>query len=144
MTIYSYCRKSELEATYGGTKLEEILEPEMLAIQTYCLSEQWYMTETLRDEDCNWNLEFHKRLNGKRLMSMLRPGDVVLCSKLERIVSSGSEAVELINRLRERSVKLHVVDLGGDISSSEFSVNFERAASMFAALERRKSAERIK
>lgn len=144
MTIYSYCRTSELEATYGGTKLEEILEPEMLAIQTYCLREQWYMTETLRDEDCNWNLEFHKRLNGKRLMSMLRPGDVVLCSKLERIVSSGSEAVELINRLRERSVKLHVAELGGDISSSEFSVNFEKAASMFAALERRKSAERIK
>ena len=144
MTIYSYCRTSELEASFGSSKLEEILEPEMLAIQTYCLAEQWYMTETLRDDDCNWNLEFHKRLNGKRLMTMLRSGDVVLCSKLERIVSSGSEALALIRQLRDKSVKLHIAELGGDIGSSEFSVNFEKAASIFAALERRKSAERIK
>jgi DNA invertase Pin-like site-specific DNA recombinase len=144
MTNYSYCRTSELEATYGGIKLEEILEPEMLAIQTYCLAAQWYMTETLRDEDCNWSLEFHKRHSGRRLMTLLRPGDVILCSKLERIVSSGSEALALISRLRERSVQLHIAELDGDISSSKFSVNFEKVASVFAALERRKSAERIK
>lgn len=144
MTIYSYCRTSELESTYAGTKLEEILEPEMLANQTYCLRQQWFMTESLRDENCNWNLEFHKRLNGKRLMTTLRAGDVILCGKLERIVSSGSEAIELINRLKERSVQLHIAELGGDITSPEFAVSFEKTASLFAALERRKSAERIK
>lgn len=144
MTIYSYCRTSELEATYDSNRLQEILEPETLANQTYCLRQQWYMTETLSDEDCSWNLEFHKRLNGKRLMSMLKPGDVILCSKLERIVSSVGEAVELIRRLKDRAVQLHIAELGGDVTSSEFSVNFEKAADMFAALERRKSAERIK
>jgi DNA invertase Pin-like site-specific DNA recombinase len=113
-------------------------------MQTYCLQQQWYMTESLRDEDCNWGLEFYKRLQGKRLINSVRVGDVILCSKLERIVSSGSEAVELIRRLKEKSVALHIAELGGDITMKEFLVNFEKVAGVFAALERRKSAERIK
>ena len=61
MTIYSYCRTSELEATLEQDQLEAILEPELLAIQTYCLTKRWFMTETLRDSDCSWGLEFKKR-----------------------------------------------------------------------------------
>ena len=144
MTIYSYCRTSELEAAMDQNELASILEPEMLAMQTYCLHQQWYMTESLRDEDCNWGLEFHKRLNGKRLLHNVRAGDVILCSKLERIVSSGSEAVDLIRRLKDKGVALHIAELGGDITMKEFLVNFEKVADVFAALERRKSAERIK
>lgn len=55
MTIYSYCRTSELEATLDTEQLETILEPEMLAIQTYCLRQSWFMTESLKDSDCNWS-----------------------------------------------------------------------------------------
>lgn len=144
MTIYSYCRTSELEASLDRDQLESILEPEMLAIQTYCLSQRWFMTEALRDSNCNWNLEFRKRENGKRLLSLLQPGDVVLCSKLERIFSSSQEAIKLITRLREKSIQLHIVELSGDITSPECLVNFVRIAGIFSALEKRKSAERIK
>lgn len=144
MTIYSYCRTSELEATMDSEALEAILEPEMLAVQTYCLEKHWYMTESVRDSDCNWTQEFHKRPNGKRLLSMVRTGDAVLVSKLERIVSSSQEAVKLIGKFRERQVGLHVVELGGDITSSAFNVPFEKVTRLFSSLEKRKSAERIK
>jgi DNA invertase Pin-like site-specific DNA recombinase len=144
MTIYSYCRTSELEATLEQDQLEAILEPELLSIQTYCLGERWFMTETLRDSDCSWGLEFKKRESGKRLMGMLQAGDVILCSKLERIVSSNQEAVKLIRALKDKQVQLHVVELGGDITSSAFNVNFEKIATLFSSLEKRKSAERIK
>ncbi len=144
MTIYSYCRTSELEAALDKDKLDSILEPEMLAIQTYCLSQRWFMTEIIKDHNCSWSLEFRKRDNGKRLLAMLQPGDVILCSKLERICSSSHEVVKLIARLREKSIRLHVVELGGDITFPEMTVNFARIASIFSALEKRKSAERIK
>ena len=77
-------------------------------------------------------------------MGLLRAGDVILCSKLERIVSSSQEAVKLIRGLKEKNVQLHVVELGGDITSSDFNVNFAKIAELFSSLEKRKSAERIK
>ena len=144
MTIYSYFRTSELEATLEKDQLDAILESEVLSIQTYCLGRRWFLTETLRDSNCSWNLEFHKRENGKKLIDMLQPGDVVLCSKLERIVSSSQEAVKLIRDFKEKSTQLHVIELGYDITSSESNVNFEMIAEVFSSLEKRKSAERIR
>ncbi len=144
MTIYSYCRTSELEASMEHEALGGILEPELLAIQTYCLQRSWFMTETIEDHNCRWSQEFRKRDNGKQLLSMLKAGDVVLCSKLERIVSSSAEALKLISLLRGKQVQLHIVELGGDITNAECRVNFEQVAKLFSSLEKRKSAERIK
>ena len=144
MTIYSYCRTSELEASLEQDELDAILEPEMLAIQTYCLSQSWFMTEMLNDSNCNWNHDFGSRDSGNRLMSLLAPGDVILCSKLERICSSSHEVIKLVQKLKKMSVQLHVVELGGDITDAELSVNFAKVTGLFSALEKRKSAERIK
>lgn len=144
MTIYSYCRTSELEASLEQDELDAILEPEMLAIQTYCLRQSWFMTETLKDSNCNWNHEFGRRDSGKRLLGLLQAGDVILCSKLERICSSSHEVLKLIAKLRDKSVQLHIVELGGDITDPEISVNFAKITEIYSALEKRKSAERIK
>jgi len=144
MTIYSYSRTSELEATKGHDALEAMLEPELLAIQTYCLSHQWFMTETLNDHGCSWNQDLHKREQGRRLLDLLKSGDIVLCAKLERIVSSSQEAVKLIKKLRERNVQLHIVELGGDITDPDLKVSVDKMALLFSSLEKRKSAERIK
>ena len=144
MTIYSYCRTSELESSLEQDELDAILEPEMLAIQTYCLRQSWFMTETLKDSNCNWHHEFDCRESGKRLMNLLLPGDVLLCSKLERICSSSHEVIKLVQKLREKSVQLHIVELGGDITDAQISVNFANVTELFSALEKRKSAERIK
>ena len=144
MTIYCYCRISELEASLEKDELEAILEPEMLAIQTYCLRQGWFMTETLKDSNCNWHHEFGRRESGKRLMNLLLPGDVLLCSKLDRICSSSHEVIKLVEKLQDKSVQLHIVELGGDIADAELNVNFANITEVFSALEKRKSAERIK
>ena len=143
-TIYSYFRTSELEATMDKDQLDAILESEALSIQTYCLEREWFLADTIRDSNCSWSLEFHERENGKKLTEMLQPGDVVLCSKLERIVSSSLEAVQLIRNFKKNSTQLHIIELGGDVTSFEFNINFETIAEMFSSLEKRKSAERIK
>lgn len=144
MTIYSYCRTSELESSLEQDELNAILEPEMLAIQSYCLRQSWFMRETLTDSNCSWNNELSRRDAGRRLLDLLQPGDVVLCSKLERICSSSHEVIELVANLREKSVRLCIVELGGDITDSELAVNFGKVTEIFSALEKRRSAERIK
>ena len=144
MTIYSYCRFSELERQEAEGGLDAVLEPELLAIQTYCLGRQWYLTESMKDIDVPWNEDFARRENGSRLLSRIRRGDVILSSSLERIFSSCHDAVQTIARLKDLGVELHIAQLGGNVTDPQFSVNFERVSQMFSALEKRKAAERIK
>lgn len=144
MTIYAYCRTSELEDSMDQDRLNGILEPELLGIQTYCLQKGWYMTQTITDTNTRWNQEFVDRERGKLLLEAMNPGDVLLCSRLERIASSSQEVLMLTNLFSQRQIALHVVELGGDITDPELTVSVSRAVAIFAALEKRKSAERIK
>ena len=77
-------------------------------------------------------------------MELLERGDILVCSKLERIISSSQEIVELISKFRAKNVQLHITELGGDITSKAFVSTFENVAQLFSSLEKRKSAERIK
>ena len=144
MTIYAYCRTSELEDSMDQDRLNGILEPELLGIQTYCLQKGWYMTQTITETNCRWNQEFVDRERGKLLLEAMNPGDALLCSRLERIASSSQEVQMLVNLFSQRQIALHVVELGGDITDPELTVSVSRAVAIFAALEKRKSAERIK
>ena len=144
MTIYAYCRTSELEDSMDQDRLNGVLEPELLGIQTYCLQKGWYMTQTITDTNCRWNQEFVDRERGKLLLEAMNPGDVLLCSRLERIASSSQEVQMLLNLFSQRQIALHVVELGGNITDPELTVSISRAVAIFAALEKRKSAERIK
>lgn len=144
MTNYAYYRTSELETTQQGEKLSADLASENLAIQTYCLEKQWFMTATISDERCSWGLVFDRRENGSKLIERLRSGDSLIVSKLERIFSSCQDALCTMHELRRRRVSLHVVDLGGDITDPGFTISFEKLAVAFSQLDRRKSTERIK
>ena len=110
MTIYAYCRTSELEDSMDQDRLNGILEPELLGIQTYCLQKGWYMTQTITETNCRWNQEFVDRERGKLLLEAMNSGDVLLCSRLERIASSSQEVQMLVNLFSQRQIALHVVE----------------------------------
>ena len=120
------------------------METELLAVQTYCLQRAWYLSETLQDNEIDWGVQFKDRENGAKLISLLSAGDKIICSHLERIVSSSLEAAELVEFFRSRNVELHIVDLGGDITSDDFFLGFVKAAELFSKLDKKKSTERIK
>ena len=125
-------------------QLNSILEPELLGIQTYCLQRGWYMTETITEFNCRWNQNFVERERGKLLLEAMNPGDILLCSRLERVVSSSQEAQDLVKLFTQKQIALHVVELGGDITDPHLTMSVGHAVTLFSALERRKSAERIK
>ncbi|MBL4820950.1 MAG: recombinase family protein [Gammaproteobacteria bacterium] len=144
MTIYSYCRFSELEHDQINGNADALMERDLLTIRTHCLRNQWVLSESMSDVDVNWNVEFSGRASGLRLLNLVREGDIVITSSLERIFSSCHDAVVTIESLKQKGVALHIVQLGGDVTEPLFTVNFERVARMFSALEKRRSAERIK
>tara|TARA_B100001029_G_C15032265_1_gene437768 strand:- start:303 stop:983 length:681 start_codon:yes stop_codon:yes gene_type:complete len=144
MNNYSYCRTSTLEYKHTEQEPELSLETELLAVQTYCLQRAWYLSETLQDNEIDWGVQFKDRENGAQLISLLSAGDKIICSHLERIVSSSLEAAELVEFFRSRNVELHIVDLGGDITSEDFFLEFAKAAELFSKLDKKKSTERIK
>ena len=144
MTIYSYCRFSELEQSQANGSAEALLERELLTIRTHCLRNQWFLSESMKDMDVSWNVEFAERANGERLLARVRQGDIIVASSLETIFSSCHDAVSTIETLKQKGVGLHIAQLGGDVTDPQFMVNFERVARMFSSLERRRSAERIK
>ena len=117
MKIYSYYRTSELEATSDRGELETEVQTELLSIHTYCLTRNWLISEGVADLDCSWGLGFGARKKGGELLRGLKRGDKIISSKLERIASSGADALELIKSLRAKCVQLHIVDLGGDVTS---------------------------
>ena len=144
MNNYSYCRTSTLEYKHTEQEPELSLETELLAVQTYCLQRAWYLSETFQDNEVDWGVQFKDRENGAQLISLLSAGDKIICSHLERIVSSSLEAAELVEFFRSRNVELHIVDLGGDITSEDFFLEFAKAAELFSKLDKKKSTERIK
>ena len=144
MTIYSYCRFSELEQVQANGNLDAMVEHELLIIRTHCLRKQWIVAETFRDQDVSWNLNFSKRIKGLELLNKVRRGDVIVTSSLERIFSSCHDAVTTIEALKHAGVALQIAQLGGDITDPDYTVNFEQVARMFSSLEKRRSAERIK
>ena len=124
MKVYSYCRTSALEALASEGDTELVLESELLAIQTYCLERDWYLCERFHDHRIEWETKFKNRANGIRLLNLVSDGDIIICSHLERLVSSSVEARELVDFLRDRKVQLHIVELGGDITSKTFMLEF--------------------
>ena len=144
MKVYSYCRTSALEAMVADGETELVLDAELLAIQTYCLQRNWYLFERFQDRGVEWETKLKNRNNGARLLSLVSNGDIIVCSHLERLVSSSVEARELVDFLRGRRVQLHIAELGGDITNETFMLGFSIAAELFSKLDRRKSAERIK
>ena len=144
MKVYSYCRTSALETMVADGEAELALDAELLAIQTYCLQRDWYLFEKFQGRGVEWETKLKNRNNGARLLSLVSSGDIIICSHLERLVSSSVEARELVDFLRGRRVQLHIVELGGDIANKAFMLEFSIAAELFSKLDRRKSAERIK
>ena len=80
-----------------------------------------------------------ERPEGKALFAGLGKGDIVLAPKLDRLFRSALDALTVVEDLRKRGVALHLLDLGGDISSNGLSKLFLTIAAAFAEAERDRS-----
>jgi putative DNA-invertase from lambdoid prophage Rac len=69
--------------------------------------------------------------------------DLPIAPKLDRLFRSALDALKVVEELKGRGVKLHLLDLGGDIAGDGLSKLFLTIAAAFAEAERDRIRERI-
>lgn len=148
MATYLYLRTSEYELCAedgaGVQTLDEQLAQEQHALRQYCAERGWALEDFVVDHAAPWGSDFAQREQGAALLGRLQPGDRLLVYSLERVFSSCYDASATIERFRDTGIALQVLELDGDVSNAQFTLDMVTAARLFASLERRRSVERIR
>ena len=139
MTVYGYTRVSTMKQADEGLSLDV----QKRQIEGYALMLGVTLDEVLVEEGVSGSKPIDQRPVGGKLFSMLQAGDVVIASKLDRLFRSAVDALLTVERLKKLGVKLHLIDLGGDISGNGLSKLFLTIAAAFAEAERDRIIERI-
>ena len=89
------------------------------------------------------SLPLAERPQGKLLLASLKPGDVVVTAKLDRMFRSALNALDVLAQLKAAGVSLHMIDLGGDVTGNGVSKLVFTILSAVAEAERDRIREQI-
>jgi len=139
MAIYGYCRVSTLKQANEG----ESLDVQRRQIEGYAHMHALPLADVLIEEGVSGSVPVEERPVGGALFAKLVRGDIVIAAKLDRLFRSALDALKVVESLKGRGVKLHLLDLGGDIAGNGISKLFLTIAAAFAEAERDRIRERI-
>jgi putative DNA-invertase from lambdoid prophage Rac len=139
VAVYGYCRVSTLRQANEG----ESLDVQRRQIEGYALMHGLTLSEVLVEEGVSGSIPVEDRPIGGQLFAKLQRGDIVVAAKLDRLFRSALDALKVVESLKGRGVKLHLLDLGGDIAGNGMSKLFLTIAAAFAEAERDRIRERI-
>jgi putative DNA-invertase from lambdoid prophage Rac len=139
MAIYGYCRVSTMKQANEG----ESLDVQRRQIEGYAHMHALTLAGVLVEEGVSGSVPVEDRRVGGQLFAKLQRGDIVIAAKLDRLFRSALDALKVVESLKTRGVKLHLLDLGGDIAGNGLSKLFLTIAAAFAEAERDRIRERI-
>jgi putative DNA-invertase from lambdoid prophage Rac len=139
MAVFGYCRVSTSRQADDGLSLEV----QRRQIRGYCEMHGLVLTELVTEEGVSGSVPVSERPAGAVFFGRLRSGDMVIASKLDRLFRSALDALQVVEDLKGRGVKLHLLDLGGDIAANGLSKLFLTVAAAFAEAERDRIRERV-
>lgn len=137
--VHAYLRASTAKQDASPATQEEI-------IRDYCKMQGLPDPIIYCDSGVSGKIPIDERPAGKELCYRLRKGDHVICSRLDRMFRSLSDAVSTMDRFERQGVRFHVCSMMGgalDLGSpmGRFLLHILAA---FAELERAFISERIK
>ena len=127
--IYGYIRVSTLEQVKHGTSLKQQQEE----IKKMCLYKfDREPDEYFIDDGVSGTLDFNLRPQGAKLLNMLEPNDVVLCSRLDRLIRSLMLLCTIREDFQDSNIHLFARDImgGTDSISTSQSPNMKMFVSM--------------
>jgi putative DNA-invertase from lambdoid prophage Rac len=139
MATYGYVRVSTAKQASEG----DSLEVQRREIEGYALMKGFKLDGVVVEEGVSGSVPLAERPAGSPLVAKLAKGDVIVAAKLDRIFRSALDALQTVEALRARGVKLHLIDIGGDVSGNGISGLFFTIVSAFAQFERERIRERI-
>ncbi|ANY78073.1 resolvase [Microvirga ossetica] len=139
MATYSYSRVSTLTQANEG----ESLGAQQRRIEGYSQMIDTTVDEHFVEEGVSGSVPFADRPRGGELMAKVKVGDTVIVTKLDRCFRSADDALNVLRKFKEKGVALHMMDLGGDVTSNGVSKLVFTILSAVAEQERDRTKERI-
>jgi putative DNA-invertase from lambdoid prophage Rac len=138
--VYGYVRCSTDRQADSGIGLDE----QQRKIEARCVENGWQLECLFVDGGVSGGTPLAKRPQGARLLAVLRPGDVVIASRMDRCFRSAFDALATIESFKHRKISLWLLDLGGDVSGNGISELIMTVLAAVAQFERSLISERIK
>ena len=110
MTTYGYIRVSTQRQAEEG----ESLGAQRRTIEGYCLMKGLSKPQFFVEEGVSGSKPLSERPAGKQLLAALKPGDKIICTKLDRAFRSALDALDILDRFKSQGIALHLLDLGTD------------------------------
>ena len=139
MTAFGYARVSTTRQANEG----ESLDVQQRTITGYALMQGMTLDSILVERGVSGSMPLDQRPEGSLLLAALKPGDAVITPKLDRMFRSAIDALQVLSRLRDMDVSLHMIDLGGDVTGNGVSKLVFTILSAVAEAERDRTRERI-
>jgi DNA invertase Pin-like site-specific DNA recombinase len=139
MAVFGCVRVSTARQASEG----ESLDVQRRMIEGYAHMHGLKIEQIVIEEGVSGSVPLGERPTGGALLSKLQAGDIIVAAKLDRCFRSALDALNVVEQLKDRGVKLHLLDLGGDIAGNGLSKLFLTIAAAFAEAERDRIRERI-
>src|SRR5215212_8002984 len=139
MAIFGYARVSTARQASEG----ESLDVQRRMIEGYAHMHGLTLDQIVVEEGVSGSVPLNDRPAGSAMLAKLRARDIVIAAKLDRCFRSALDALNVVEQLKTRGVKLHLLDLGGDIAGNGLSKLFLTIAAAFAEAERDRIRERV-
>jgi DNA invertase Pin-like site-specific DNA recombinase len=139
MACYGYVRVSTGRQAEEG----ESLGVQERVIQGHALIQGFTVDRVFVERGVSGSKPLTDRPAGAELVAVLKPGDVLIASKLDRMFRSALDALGALDRFKAMGVSLHFVDLGGDVVNNGLSKLVFTILSAVAEAERDRIRERI-
>ena len=139
MTVFGYVRVSTIRQAQEG----ESLEVQRRQLEGYALMHNLGEVEVHVEEGVSGSVPVHERPIGGALFVKAQAGDIIIAAKLDRLFRSALDALTVVEDLKNRGIRLHLLDLGGDIAGNGLSKLFLTIAAAFAEAERDRIRERV-
>jgi putative DNA-invertase from lambdoid prophage Rac len=136
---YGYARVSTVAQASEG----ESLDVQQRVIAGYAQMHGLAVDRVFVERGVSGSKPLGERPQGAALLASLKPGDVVITPKLDRMFRSALDALDVLGRLKRSGVSLHMIDLGGDTTGNGVSKLIFTILSAVAEAERDRTRERI-
>lgn len=140
MATYAYCRASTDRQADEG----ESLGAQQRTVEGYALMHGMTMDRVFIERGVSGSKPLADRPEGAKLLAVLKPGDTIITSKLDRMFRSATDALNLCDLMKAQGIALHMIDLGGDVTGNGISKLVFTILSAVAEAERDRIRERIR
>ena len=135
---YGYARVSTIHQADEG----QSLDVQQRVIAGYAQMHGLAIVKVFVERGVSGSRPLGDRPQGAALLAALKPGDIVITPKLDRMFRSALDALDVLGKLQKASVSLHMIDLGGDTTGNGVSKLVFTILSAVAEAERDRTRER--